>query len=144
MARTLRWAAVLRAPAWWRVAAGDLEALDADRLEPALGGEGVDLVALQRPRRRLRLAVARGGDDEQRAAGRDELADAGDRRAPRRVGQRLHGQALEDEVERAAPLGRRVEQVGGAVVDGRAGVARPRGADGRRRDVEGARREAQR
>src|SRR4051795_1309528 len=107
-----------------------VDVLDVERAQAR--EQAVELPAHQRPRRAAgRRGVGRGGEDDQRAARGDERGDllAGPRVDLGR--QRLDGQALDDEVERPAPLVRRVQQVGDQVRDRRAGVARAGQLDGR-------------
>jgi len=81
--------------------------------------------------------VVRGGDHEQRPARRHHTRHLLDGRRVERDRHRLDREALHDEVERVVPLGRRIEQVGGPVLDDGAWEARARRRDRRRRDVEG-------
>src|SRR6478735_12807832 len=116
------------------------QVLDAHRLDAARR-ERLDLVAKQRPRRAVGgvVLVAGGGKHEQRAARSDGVGDGADRPRPDAGGQRLDRDVLDDEIERAGPLGRRGEQVGHRVRDARLRVALPREADRGGRDVEGER-----
>ena len=87
---------------------------------------------VERPRRavgRLRRARGRRGEHEQRPARRDRPGDRRDRPRAHARGQRLDGDALDDEVERAGPFARRVEQVGDDVVDRRVREALAREPD---------------
>src|SRR5262245_53891460 len=75
--------------------------------------EGVDLGAGERPRRPGRLwYVVRLYclDHEERATLADHVRDVGGRLCANRSRHGLHGKDLDDEVERARPLGRRFEQ----------------------------------
>ena len=74
---------------------------------------------------------------EQHTTGREQRADAGHRTVAQRPGERLHGEHLDDEVERPHEVGGQVEQVGDPVVDRAAGVPGPRELDGGGREVEG-------
>jgi hypothetical protein len=84
-----------------------LRLLDAHRAQLPCG-EGVDLRAGERPRRRVvdRLALlAHRGDDQQRPARRDGPRDVGDRLRVQPLGQCLNVDALDHERERPGPLG---------------------------------------
>src|SRR6266536_878505 len=90
------------------------------------------------------VLVARPPDDQQPAAGCDQPGEPGEGGAPRRAGEHLQREHLDDQIERAGPGPRRGQQIGGQVLHGGAGKAPPRGGDRGRRHVEGHRGEAQR
>ena len=89
------------------------------------GGPG-DLLAL----------VARPRDHQQQPARRDQRGERLRRLVQQRVGQGLQRVAFMDEVESAAPVGRRREQVRGAIVDGALRKTPLRPGDGRLDQIE--------
>src|SRR6266545_7135944 len=108
-------------------------------LAEAVGGEGVDLFPFEWPGRAVDLRVGfnvTGRDDDERAARGDHPPHVDDGGTSGRVGQRLEGEDVDDQVEGCPPVRWRVQQVGGEVVHAGPRVPLSGHADGGLGDVE--------
>ena len=112
--------------------------LDPGRAQ-SVSAERFDLGAPQWPGRERwgnMCVIVNGGNGKQRSTGSDQAADVGDGLAAGRVGQRLDGDDLDDQVVGAPPGLRVIEQVSGYVADDGTGEALPGEPDGCAGDVE--------
>ena len=101
-------------------------------------GEGREFRACERPRYpAFRLGwFAAACDEEQEPARAEKTGNIFDRPGAKRGGENLERVGLKNKMEKAAPGGRRLEQVGGEVFDGCVGKAFARKANRGFRDIE--------